>query len=355
MNNETEHRQGTFQPDFSDPEYRRLLEAIKKDANGLNSLSLVDISTGDIDAPPDERQIEQALFACSLFGSDAVNNADLKRSRDVPELASFRIGDFHLVAVPLRQARRSCLAILVMQDHVHVDRLKTAFASIQAELEEEGFSAVLGSKALVLRGWLLGTEPVELLDTHVREGSAGSGKLKRIDALDPVNDLYPMVTAIENPVAGESRDWLDGVTAVFEGTVWRWVRIPFIERYVLFADSSMWADDKVIIKAMITAQNDILRKAIADILASGLRTHVEPFPETDQDFAQLVRILRQLDAHDLWGRLVEGGFANSPQDFDGVRMRCQECIYFLPNRRWCDLPELPIPVEPDWFCRLWRM
>jgi len=28
---------------------------------------------------------------------------------------------------------------------------------------------------------------------------------------------------------------------------------------------------------------------------------------------------------------------------------------YLPNAKWCDLPELPIPVEPDWWCRLWKI
>jgi hypothetical protein len=36
-------------------------------------------------------------------------------------------------------------------------------------------------------------------------------------------------------------------------------------------------------------------------------------------------------------------------------MRCQECMYYLVHRKWCDLPELFVPVEPDWYCRLWRI
>ena len=30
-------------------------------------------------------------------------------------------------------------------------------------------------------------------------------------------------------------------------------------------------------------------------------------------------------------------------------------VYYHPHRKWCDLPELPIPVEPHWWCRLWKL
>ncbi len=31
------------------------------------------------------------------------------------------------------------------------------------------------------------------------------------------------------------------------------------------------------------------------------------------------------------------------------QMRCQECMYYLVHRKWCDLPELAVPVEADWY------
>ena len=39
----------------------------------------------------------------------------------------------------------------------------------------------------------------------------------------------------------------------------------------------------------------------------------------------------------------------------GLRKACDNCIYFLARREWCDLPELNIPVDPDWYCDLWRV
>jgi hypothetical protein len=94
-------------------------------------------------------------------------------------------------------------------------------------------------------------------------------------------------------------------------------------------------------------------KEIADILATGLKTQVEPFPETDKEVAEILVKLRQLDPGDLQSKLVISGFVDHPYGPD--QLRCMECMYFLVQRRWCDLPELAVPVEPDWWCRLWRI
>ncbi|HEY1797629.1 MAG TPA: hypothetical protein VGG57_16070 [Stellaceae bacterium] len=94
-------------------------------------------------------------------------------------------------------------------------------------------------------------------------------------------------------------------------------------------------------------------RTIADLLDSDLETIVEPFPETEKEFAEIIAQLRRLDHDDLEGRLVLSGFLNKPYGED--KLRCMECINFLVNRKWCDLPELAVPVEPEWYCRLWRI
>jgi len=96
-----------------------------------------------------------------------------------------------------------------------------------------------------------------------------------------------------------------------------------------------------------------LLKNIAELLASGLETQVEPFPPTEKEFAQIQEELRALPPHDIKSRLVIGGFLDHP--YGPENWRCADCIYYLANRQWCDLPELAVPVEPDWYCRLWRM
>lgn len=104
---------------------------------------------------------------------------------------------------------------------------------------------------------------------------------------------------------------------------------------------------------MFNHRESELRRCIARILAEGLRTETEPFPETNREFAQLLVRLRELPAGDLKAKLVLAGLTDKPYGPD--QMRCQECMYYLVHRKWCDLPEMSLPVEADWWCRLWRI
>ncbi len=101
------------------------------------------------------------------------------------------------------------------------------------------------------------------------------------------------------------------------------------------------------------ASHDQLIKMIEDMFAAGLVTKVEPFPETDREFAKLLDELRPLSADQLRAKLVISGWLLEP--YGKEQMRCQECMYYLVHRRWCDLPELDLPAKPDWWCRLWRI
>ena len=107
---------------------------------------------------------------------------------------------------------------------------------------------------------------------------------------------------------------------------------------------------------MAGAQGKDAAKVLSEItkmLDAGLETQIEPFPESAAEFANILDELRALEPDDIKGRLVIGGFLNRPNG--PLEARCQECIYFLVHRRWCDLPELAVPVEPDWWCRLWKI
>lgn len=101
------------------------------------------------------------------------------------------------------------------------------------------------------------------------------------------------------------------------------------------------------------ADHATLVKMIEDLFRDGLKTMVEPFPETDREFAKILDRLRGMSADQLREKLVESGWLLEPYGED--QMRCQECMYYLVHRRWCDLPELNLPAEPDWWCRLWRI
>ncbi len=104
---------------------------------------------------------------------------------------------------------------------------------------------------------------------------------------------------------------------------------------------------------MSQSDDDILRKRIAELLASGLETQTEPFPETEKEFAGILDQLRELPPDDLEGKLIISGFVDHP--YGEEQQRCLECMYYLVHRKWCDLPELAVPVEAEWWCRLWRI
>ncbi len=89
------------------------------------------------------------------------------------------------------------------------------------------------------------------------------------------------------------------------------------------------------------------------MLADGLETMVEPVPEDNYQFALIIHDLEQLEADDVEQKLVISGYIDHPRPEDG--QRCLECIYYKPRRRWCELPELDLPAEAEWWCRLWRM
>lgn len=104
---------------------------------------------------------------------------------------------------------------------------------------------------------------------------------------------------------------------------------------------------------MSTKQPDAeVLATIAAKLREGLVTQMEPFPETEREFGQILDELREIPS-DLEQKLVIAGFSDRP--YGPEQQRCMECMYYLVHRRWCDLPELSVPVEPEWWCRLWRI
>ena len=74
---------------------------------------------------------------------------------------------------------------------------------------------------------------------------------------------------------------------------------------------------------------------------------------SDQATEQLIERLRA--SADLKEKADIAGLAHNPVETEGFEMSCENCIYFLPRRSWCDLPELNIPVDPEWYCYLWRV
>lgn len=102
-------------------------------------------------------------------------------------------------------------------------------------------------------------------------------------------------------------------------------------------------------------EDDRLRQDIAARLAAGLKTEVWPRAGTSEEVNALVRRLRVEAGDNLEKKLVVGGFTDHVVVADDLQQPCETCMYYLVSRKFCALPELMLPVEPDWSCRLWRI
>jgi len=100
--------------------------------------------------------------------------------------------------------------------------------------------------------------------------------------------------------------------------------------------------------------DDVVRKQAEDLLKGGLKTEV--FPRAD-DQDQILEIIDKLNASDgsLEQRLIIGGFTLDLVEYEEIEQACETCMYYLVHRRYCELPELDVPVEAEWSCRLWRI
>ena len=104
---------------------------------------------------------------------------------------------------------------------------------------------------------------------------------------------------------------------------------------------------------MEASEADALRSRIGNMLAQGLVTKTAPVPQSSQDLRAIVNELHDLGAGDLEKKLIISGFTDRPWGKDGLS--CRECIYYRTHSKWCALPALSLPVEPEWWCRLWRI
>lgn len=101
---------------------------------------------------------------------------------------------------------------------------------------------------------------------------------------------------------------------------------------------------------------DALRGQLEKLLQGGLQTEWRERAYTSEAVNDIVARLQSIAADDYAAKLTVAGFTSQPYAGDGdIEQACKTCMYFVVHRQFCDLPELKIPVKPEWSCRLWRI
>jgi hypothetical protein len=112
--------------------------------------------------------------------------------------------------------------------------------------------------------------------------------------------------------------------------------------------------------SLVHVEQDALRKHLRTLLERGLHTEVEPRAYTSEDINHLVHRLQSLGPDHYEEKLRIAGFQLHPyrppeEAEEDIVQSCETCMYYVIHRQFCELPELAIPVEKDWSCRLWRI
>jgi len=93
------------------------------------------------------------------------------------------------------------------------------------------------------------------------------------------------------------------------------------------------------------------RDQIAELVGS-LETDWQRRADETERFRQVVRALRGVTLPE---KLRIAGFTLHPVEHDGFEQACETCMYYLVHRRWCELPEIDLPVRAQWSCNVWRV
>lgn len=109
--------------------------------------------------------------------------------------------------------------------------------------------------------------------------------------------------------------------------------------------------------ADLAAGDDALRARLEQLLLSGLETEWAERAYTSEAVTAIVARLGAVAPDDYPAKLAIAGFTSHPHapEDDEIVQACESCMYFVVHRQFCELPELQLPVKPQWSCRLWRI
>ena len=102
---------------------------------------------------------------------------------------------------------------------------------------------------------------------------------------------------------------------------------------------------------------DVVRNRLVRLMQDGLETEWCERAYSSDAVNAITDQLRLLQPDDVAGKLRVAGFTLQPYICadEEISQACQTCMYYELHRQFCALPELQLPVKPEWSCRLWRI
>lgn len=351
------------------PVYGDYLDGVLRRTPGLRGAALINTRfregcyrMPDGEAPPEEEVGKLIALTDGLFGVGPIVDEEAF-AEAIAEIgdAEFAYLSFREEAILIQKLGDSgrTLAITV-SSRLNLGACSTLIdVATRQVLDKTGdkLTAVLEKHNDVLAGVLVENESGEILDRYGRYGEPSQVVLDgefgaSIKALvKPEGAPLRLALRYRN---GESIEIRSAEIATERESLY-WSRVPFDPEHLVILRADRRAVRALLWLALRNIRTETLRMWVDGLLEYGVPSTMEPFPETQAEFLAIVNELGQLHENDLLSRLDLGGFANYTVGEGEGMQRCQECIYYLPNGRWCDLPELPVPVEPHWWCRLWKM
>ncbi len=86
-----------------------------------------------------------------------------------------------------------------------------------------------------------------------------------------------------------------------------------------------------------------------------LQTEVEPRAYTHEEILSVISQLQNVEANNYEKKLIIAGFTLNPYGEGDDEQACETCMYYQVHQNFCELPELMLPVEKHWSCKLWRI
>ncbi|MEX1666026.1 hypothetical protein [Zhongshania arctica] len=351
-------QQGKLDIDFSDTQYQKILNGIQSDTSPLLCVGLIKIADGQrISAQSNSENVNKPgevwlSLADTFFGDGSQTMTDLP---EAAQIIALRFNKDYFVGLRHETVQKNVAALLRDENH-----LGPASRDVKLRIHShtDAISQSPGDYVCLDRsGVRVGSE---LVNTGTAGQLCSSDECANailqnflVDGCIP--SLTPLLS--ENNIDAST---LNEVYFESEKHKVLYKRVRFLPDYIFIMASQTEISVEQFYLKMRNCSDNILRYHIEKILAAGIHTDLS-LAQDDQSWQHIVQALREQDDEDLLGLLETGGFANhsiggtNNDDHGDIVLRCAECIYYYPNRKWCDLPELPVPVEPHWYCKLWKL